>query len=141
MIRVYLNIGLLFLFILPANSQQMSSDTCILLEASDFYTQLHSSVLPLLLDLRTREDFKKERIAGAVLAESKEILLNIADTLDIDQPVLLYCEFGYRSSEACSTLKEKGFRFVYNLRGGLVSWRASGFELDRKNLRKKRKGS
>lgn len=141
MIRVYLNIGLLFMLILPANSQQMSSDTCLLLEASDFYTQLHSSVLPLLLDIRTREDFKKERISGAVLAESMEILFKIADTLDIDQPVLLYCEFGYRSYEACKTLKDRGFRSVYNLQGGLVSWRASGFELDRKNLRNKRKGS
>ncbi len=131
--RFLLNTCLLF-FVPGISAQQHSADSCMNLDAAEFYLRMHAAVMPVLIDTRSWEEFRKERIKGAVLAESRESLYSITDSLDFDQPVFLYCEDDYRSPVACRILIEKGFRKLYNLEGGLIAWRASSYELDRKKL-------
>ena len=109
------------------------------LNAEEFYLKLYSEYNPVLIDVRTPDDFLKERIPGAILAETRSDLTSIADTIDGDRPLFLYCEYNQRSTAACSLLVEKGFRNVYNLEGGLIQWRLLEYELDKKKIKNKGK--
>ena len=111
---------------------------CRDLEVDEFYIRMHSSQNPLLLDTRSIREFQRERIPGAVLVANVADLEKMADSLDLDQPIFLYCENDDRSPVACRLLCERGFRHVYNLRGGLIEWRLSPYPLDRNRLRKKK---
>jgi rhodanese-related sulfurtransferase len=44
--------------------------------------------------------------------------------LDPDAEIVMYCRSGPRSAWATERLMEMGFRRVFNLRGGLLAWRA-----------------
>ena len=104
------------------------------LSAEDFYLSLHSSENHVVLDVRTFKEFRKERIPEAVHAETLGQLLQMADNLDIDQPVFIYCSDNYRSPVACQLLAEKGFSRVYNLDAGLSEWKTAGYAIDKKRI-------
>lgn len=40
--------------------------------------------------------------------------------------IVLYCQIGMRSAQACAYLSANGFDNVHNLRGGIQAWRSSG---------------
>lgn len=47
-----------------------------------------------------------------------------AGELDPEQPVVVYCRSGSRSAWAARRLRERGFEQVWNLKGGVLGWRA-----------------
>ncbi len=47
--------------------------------------------------------------------------------LSRDQKLVVVCRSGARSAPACMFLQQNGFSNVYNLRGGMMGWVASGF--------------
>jgi rhodanese-related sulfurtransferase len=129
-----------FLCLIPVagiSAQVAQADTCISLSADNFYLQLYDAGYPLLLDTRSRREFRKERIKGSVLAENRGKLDHICDTLDLDREIFIYCKHDYRSLEACEILMGKGFRKVYCLSGGLISWKLASYDVETKILRKK----
>ena len=46
-----------------------------------------------------------------------------------DAPVILICQTGARSGEACKKLEALGFTRVHNLEGGVAGWRSAGLPL------------
>lgn len=44
-----------------------------------------------------------------------------------DKPIIVICETGTRSSLASSILQRAGRKEVYNLLGGMDSWRKAGY--------------
>ena len=46
-----------------------------------------------------------------------------------DQKIVLYCRSGAMSAEAYKKLKEAGFTNVYDVKGGMIAWKAMGEEL------------
>lgn len=52
-----------------------------------------------------------------------------------DQPIILLCQSGARSSDACSTLTKLGFSRVHTLAGGIAGWSEAGLPL-KKGARK-----
>ncbi|MFC2115601.1 rhodanese-like domain-containing protein [Bacteroidota bacterium] len=126
------------LSMLATSSSWHTSDSCMDLDPGEFYIRLQSVALPVLIDTRSSDEFRKERIEGAILAENREVLNIVCDTLDFDQAIFLYCQDDYRSKEACKTLINRGFKNVCYLRGGIVAWKLSVFEVDREKIRRKR---
>lgn len=45
-----------------------------------------------------------------------------------DKEIIAVCHSGARSYSACSMLKRHGFNKVYNLKGGMLLWKKSGFK-------------
>jgi len=78
----------------------------------------------LILDVREREEFEVSHLKGAVLASEVDL-----EILRTDQPILVYCTVGYRSTELGATLTKKGFSDIYNLEGGLIRWKNEGFKV------------
>ena len=78
-----------------------------------------------LVDVRRPGEIELGRIKGAIAIPLAE-LVSRADELDRARPVVAYCEGGYRSSIAASTLQAEGFTDVSDLLGGYAGWVAAG---------------
>ena len=46
-----------------------------------------------------------------------------------DKDVVLYCHSGARSYHACAYLAQQGYDNAINLRGGILGWARSGYQL------------
>lgn len=83
-----------------------------------------------LVDVRTVAEFEEGHIPGAVQYDvNGEQFEHQISKLDRNRPVLLYCRTGKRSYRAAAHLKEKGFREIINLDGGITSWQAKGYDV------------
>lgn len=80
----------------------------------------------VLLDARTPEEYTVSHLPGAVRVDPNASNLAWADTLDRDQPVVVYCSVGYRSAGVASMLRAEGYDRVSNLRGSIFQWANEG---------------
>ena len=62
-------------------------------------------------------------LQGSTLIPLKELGLRLQE-LNPDQEMVVYCHHGGRSQSAVDFLKEKGFKKVKNLEGGIDAWAA-----------------
>jgi len=76
----------------------------------------------IILDVRTQEEFREQRINGAQLIPVNEISSRAAKELpDKDAVIFVYCRSGSRSSSAAHQLVSMGYTNVYDI-GGIMSW-------------------
>ncbi len=88
----------------------------------------------LLIDVRTKDELKRD----GHIQDARHIPLNqlkdkIAELESYrTQPVAIICRSGSRSGVACGQLKRSGFEQVYNLKGGILSWKSAGLPVTHK---------
>jgi len=75
---------------------------------------------PLLLDVRSPEEFAKGHLPGAVLIPHDQ-LADRLDEIDRDRWVLVYCRSGARASKAQDILEEAGIE-VRQIQGSWLRW-------------------
>ncbi len=77
----------------------------------------------LLLDVRTPEEFASGHLDGATNVPV-QVLESKLETLTAkkDQPIVVYCRSGHRSSSAAELLKKGGYTKVQNL-GAMSNWK------------------
>ncbi len=44
------------------------------------------------------------------------------DSLDMEKEIVVICQSGMRSTKAAKLLKKKGFKKIYNVKGGMSTW-------------------
>jgi rhodanese-related sulfurtransferase len=104
---------------------------------SEFYIQMQTHPNSLVLDVRLFSEYRQERIPGAVLAEKREKLVSVTDSVDKETHIFVYCEDGQRSATVSKILtQELGFTNVYNLEKGLYAWKRKGLPIDDKKLKR-----
>jgi len=82
-----------------------------------------------LIDARAKEEFQISHIPGAKnISYNKNLLKHFTD-IKPDNPIVVYCSIGYRSSIMARKLQELGFREVYNLEGSIFKWANEGKSL------------
>jgi rhodanese-related sulfurtransferase len=91
-----------------------------------------AAVAPLLakggvtvLDLRTASEFSAKHIPGAtnLNCQATDFSAQLAK-LDRNQPYLIHCATGRRSTNALTEFQKLGFKHVIHLDGGLRAWEA-----------------
>jgi len=76
----------------------------------------------ILIDVRTEEEFKTNRIEGAVLIPNYEIKERASVELpDKDARILIYCRSGRRSAQAAKDLINMDYTNVFDF-GGIIDW-------------------
>ncbi len=80
---------------------------------------------PVVLDVRTEEEFATSQLQGASRADPQGDDLE-ALRIPEDATVVLYCSVGYRSAVLAQKLGVAGVDEVYNLRGGIFAWANEG---------------
>jgi molybdopterin/thiamine biosynthesis adenylyltransferase/rhodanese-related sulfurtransferase len=84
----------------------------------------------VLLDVREKDEVRKEYICGAELLPRGFLEMRVEELIpDKDKPIVVYCAVGVRSGFAAKTLMEMGYKDVASLRGGIEKWKRSGFEV------------
>jgi thioredoxin len=80
-----------------------------------------------IIDVRTPEEFAKGHIPNANNFDwhASGFHEQIA-TLDKSKPVFTYCLAGSRSADATKKMLAAGFVQVFELKGGILKWRAAG---------------
>lgn len=126
-----------FIFILQPNSIQQKHYDCFYNINSDDFNLLIETKDVILIDVRTFDEYKKERIPNTLFAPDKINLLNIVETLDTVDLILLYCEEGDRSIQAANIICENtNIKYIYNLEKGIIDWKKKGYPIDKKRIRK-----
>ncbi len=77
----------------------------------------------LILDVRTSTEYNLRHIEGAIHIPLHKLRDNL-NQLPKDKPIIVHCQVGLRSYNACRILKARGFKNVYNLSGGFKTFDA-----------------
>jgi len=88
----------------------------------------------LIIDVRDPDKYAQGHIEGAQqisLVRLKDKLIELEPHKST--PVLVYCQQGTHSKEACKQLAAAGFTEVYYLEGGILTWQDQKLPLVRKN--------
>jgi NADPH-dependent 2,4-dienoyl-CoA reductase/sulfur reductase-like enzyme/rhodanese-related sulfurtransferase len=96
-----------------------------LITAAELKTSLGSAEPPLLLDVRTLNEFERSHLKGAINIPVDELRFEL-DSLPRDRRIAVYCRSGFRAHLALRILKGHGFSDVVNITGGYVSLLAEG---------------
>jgi hydroxyacylglutathione hydrolase len=91
--------------------------------SADLAKALQSDSPPYVLDVRTKGEFAKGHLEGAVNIPLNE-LPNRRDELPSDRQVVVHCQSGYRSAIAASVIGPS--EQLLELKGGYADWVKSG---------------
>jgi hydroxyacylglutathione hydrolase len=86
--------------------------------ARDFLTSFESPGRPLIVDVRSAQEWSYDHLEGAVHVPLPQLLRRIGG-FSRNAPVTVVCGSGYRSSIAASLLESEGFERLVNVMGGM----------------------
>ncbi|NOT75195.1 MAG: rhodanese-like domain-containing protein [Cyclobacteriaceae bacterium] len=122
------NSAVILLVLLICSCSSPASESSSILSAEKFQEELMSDPEIILLDIRTPQEVSEGSIKGSVNIDySSGRFDKILDSLDHSKTYFVYCAGGKRSGAAVDLMKEKGFRHVSGLEGGLNAWKAKEF--------------
>jgi rhodanese-related sulfurtransferase len=99
-------------------------------QPAELATLLANENAPLLLDVRTPEEFAAGHVPGATLVPVQELEARAAELAEYEQRgVITYCEVGGRAGKAAEILRAAGFANVRALDGSMKRWREEGREV------------
>ncbi|MDT8316709.1 MAG: rhodanese-like domain-containing protein [bacterium] len=86
----------------------------------------------LLLDVRTFGEYKSDgHLKNSVLIPINLLESKLGEISAYkDRDIIVYCAVGGRSAKASGILSEKGFKKVYNMKGGIKEWKRLGYEVE-----------
>jgi rhodanese-related sulfurtransferase len=126
-----------FLVICNVNRGQVpDSLKFISLGPVDFQRAYQNDDKAILIDVREFFEYKKSRLNDAVNIPSSGNLEFLADTLNRELSLFLYCTSGFRSKRVAKYFYDKGLLKLYSLDGGIVAWKKEGLPVNRKKIRK-----
>ncbi len=78
----------------------------------------------LIIDVRHPEEFDGElgHIPGATLMTLDDEFEGLLSGLSDERVIVFVCRSGGRSARAANIARQKGFKQVYNLKGGMILW-------------------
>ena len=81
-----------------------------------------------LLDVRTQGEYDEEHLENAYMRDFYATdFRDQLDALSKNRVYLIYCRSGNRSGQAFDMMKELEFTEVYNMLGGITSWKNSNY--------------
>lgn len=90
--------------------------------------EIIANISPLILDVRTPQEFAQGYIKGAMLLPVQNIQREYGKIADYkDKPVLIYCATGNRSTVAAKLFIDNGFKNIYNMLYGIAEWEKNGY--------------
>jgi len=98
------------------------------IDAAELKSMLDAGKSFRLLDVRNIAEIQRGCIDGC-----EPVPLNILQAklpeLNNDDTYVLYCHSGARSAQATSFMVTQGYGETYNLKGGILAWAQSGFDI------------
>jgi rhodanese-related sulfurtransferase len=79
----------------------------------------------ILIDVRTDREVERGMIPGALHIPLHTLPSRLED-IGSEGALVIYCQSGVRSAQACAFVAQSGREAVYNLAGGFANWAARG---------------
>ncbi len=111
-----------------AKLESLYKHTVPLIRADELAKALNEKP-PLILDIRSDEEFAVSHIKNASFIDYDSFSEEMVAGLPRDAQVVVYCSVGYRSEKIGEKLQKLGFKNVFNLYGGIFQWKNDGFEV------------
>ncbi|MFQ6372343.1 rhodanese-like domain-containing protein [Shewanella sp. YIC-542] len=86
-----------------------------------------------IIDVRSKDDFRRGHIVNAVNIPMAEIKNNSNTNLEKykAKPIILVCSAGMTSAQAAELLVKKGYEQVFNLKGGMGEWQTANLPVSK----------
>lgn len=117
-----------FLF-LGACATGASGSTVQDVDVAGLRAALDRGEVPVLLDVRTPEEFAAGHVPSAKNVPLDELPSRLAEAGPEGAKVYVICQSGRRSAQASQTLAASG-RVPINVLGGTAAWRGAGLQID-----------
>ena len=111
----FLSLGLLGIMGFSSSANDISKD--------ELKTMLQSSSKPIVIDVRTSDEYEKGHVPSAINIPLKQIEQQI-NQIDLakETKIVLYCRSGYRAGKAQKILEKQGFTNLLHLEGDYLGW-------------------
>jgi hydroxyacylglutathione hydrolase len=96
------------------------------ISAEDLHGKVSGSEKFVLLDVRAPLEFEDGHIEGAINIPVADLRERHTE-LNREDSILVTCSSGNRSSLAASILRQKGFKNLFNVAGGMTGYSAAGY--------------
>jgi rhodanese-related sulfurtransferase len=95
---------------------------------ADLAGRLGTADEPIILDVRSPEEYSAGHIPGAINVPYDQIAAHL-DSLETfrDREIVVYCRSGRRAGVAEAALAEDGFQQLLDLEGHMQSWQAAQY--------------
>jgi rhodanese-related sulfurtransferase len=97
--------------------------------AAELHARLESGAAPVVIDVRSPEEYATGHIPGAANIPFDQVAQRIAE-IDAPHGVALYCMVGPRARKGESALLAAGYEKVLHLEGGLAAWQQAGLPVE-----------
>lgn len=96
-------------------------------------TRLINKEDAVVVDVRSRDDFRRGHISGALNVAAAEIKKGNADELEKHkaQPIIVVCATGQNAADSAAHLSAAGFPQVFVLKDGISGWSGENLPLVR----------
>jgi len=119
------------LFVLLLTSLSLHSQNTIESISYADYLNFDNSDDFIVIDVRTPEEHKIKRIKNSInINFYDEKFIDLFKVYEKDENILIYCRSGRRSLEAVKNLSKKGFKNIYDLKGGILALDKSLLDFD-----------
>jgi len=93
------------------------------LDSQSFRNKIKNDLNSIVLDVRTRNEFRSGHISNAVNLDIYSFdFRNQVENLDKSKTYLIYCHSGSRSHSALKYMKSNGFDNIFHLEGWISYW-------------------
>lgn len=98
-----------------------------LIGAEDLMRRIQAGEAPLVLDVRTEEEFALGHIPTAMNIPHSDLSNRLGELhIARSDEVVVYCRSGHRASMAEEILRAAGYTNVHDLAGHMTGWLANG---------------
>jgi len=99
--------------------------------ASTLMQELQTSAAPVVLDVRSPEEYHSGHVPGAINIPHRQVGARLGElTAAKERGIVVYCEGGPRAEYAEQVLKNAGFEKVYHLEGDMAAWRMNRLPME-----------
>jgi phage shock protein E len=99
------------------------------IEPLELSSRRGSGTAPVVIDVRTPEEYAADHIPGALNIPFDQVAGRISE-IDAPHGVALYCMVGPRARKGEASLLRAGYTSVFHLEGGLAAWQAAGLPVE-----------
>ncbi|WP_303722867.1 rhodanese-like domain-containing protein [Malonomonas rubra] len=102
------------------------------MEANELMQRLKSDKPPTVVDVRSKIEFRRGHIPGAIHMPMWKILFRLVNLpQDKNTEVVLTCEHGPRAQVVRGLLTKRGYINLFLLDGHMAGWRRAGLKTDK----------
>ena len=117
----------------PTNKNNITDQMIIEIEPIEFSELMENENDLVVLDVREDWERKVSKVTPSTHIPLGDFSSpsgpDLPNEISVDKKIVIYCKAGVRSRMACEALKEKGFKNLLNLSGGILQWEAEGFPI------------